>query len=113
MSRKSVERIVTACLVVWAAVMFVALLAGCDDGDASAPWPESAEFSELETGQSRFSKHETGLSGWSVIVDHETGVQYLAYERYKRGSAVCPLLEADGTPMRVLEAGDDSGEVVK
>ena len=90
-----------ACLVAWAVVMALAL-AGCSAGEPESTWPESTEFSTLETGQDRFSAHDTNLGYWEVIVDHETGVQYLC--RYKYG--LCPLLDVDGTPLLVLEAGE-------
>lgn len=102
-------------LVLWLAVMFAALLAGCS---ASGPkvesaWPESAEFSQLETGQERFSVNATNIGSCFVIVDHETGIQYLLYgEGYHSGYAgwsytgLCPLLDADGTPLLVAEAGE-------
>lgn len=93
-----------ACLV--ACALLCAALTGCE-AEEEASWGESAEFSQLMTGQTRFSAHDTNLSGWGIIVDHQTGVQYLAYEHYKRGAAVCPLLDADGKPLRVLEAGDE------
>lgn len=89
-----------ASLVAWAVVMALAL-SGCSYEAEGSTWPESMEFSELETGQERFSAHETNLDYWRVIVDHRTGVQYLY--RYKYG--LCPLLDADGTPLLVLEAG--------
>ena len=86
-----------------ALMLVLALLgmAGCSTGDAST-WPESTEFSTLESGQERFSAHGTNLACWEVIVDHSTGVQYLY--RYKHG--LCPLLDADGTPLLVAEAGE-------
>ena len=62
-------------------------------------WPESAEFSQLMTGQERFSEHATNVDGITVVVDHETGVQYLA-----DGHGMTALLDADGTPLRVREA---------
>ena len=65
-------------------------------------WPGSAELSQLMTGQTRFSMHESGLSGVLVIVDHQTGVQYLVTV-----TGACPLLDVDGSPLRVLEASDD------
>lgn len=65
-------------------------------------WPDSAEFSQLLTGQARFSTHESGLEGLLVLVDHRTGVQYLV-----TATGACPLLDVDGSPLRVLEAGDD------
>lgn len=74
-------------------------LTGCDAGST---WPDSDEFEHIETGADRFSVHETNLRYWDVIVDHSTGVQYLY--RYKFG--LCPLLDADGTPLLVLEAGE-------
>ena len=90
-----------ACLVAWAVVMALAL-AGCSYEAEGSTWPESAEFSTLESGQERFSAHETNLDYWYVIVDHSTGVQYLY--RYKYG--LTPLLDADGTPLLVAEAGE-------
>ena len=62
-------------------------------------WPDSAEFSHLLTGQARFSSHESGLEGALVLVDHRTGIQYLV-----TATGTCPLLDADGTPLRVREA---------
>lgn len=93
-----------ACLVAWAVVMALAL-AGCHgtvivEPDANG-WPESAEFSELESGQARFSSHSCGDRGGAVIVDHLTGVQYLMST-----GGICPLLDADGTPLLVAEAGE-------
>lgn len=93
-----------ACLM--ACALLCAALAGCE-AEEEPSWGESAEFSQLMTGQARFSEHETGIYSWSIVVDHQTGIQYLAYEQYKGGAAVCPLLDVDGTPLRVLEAGDE------
>ena len=91
-----------ACLVAWAVAMALAL-AGCSTVEQGSTWPESAEFSTLETGQDRFSRHDTNLNGWSVLVDHETGVQYIVGNT---DHTVCPLLDADGTPLLVAEAGE-------
>lgn len=65
-------------------------------------WPDSAEFSTIETGADRFSEHETNLEGVVVLVDHETGVQYAM-----SAGGLCPLLDVDGSPLRVREASDD------
>lgn len=65
-------------------------------------WPESAEFSQIESGADRFSEHETNVDGITVVVDHETGVQYLA-----DGHGMTALLDVDWTPLRVKEATDD------
>ena len=94
-----------ACLVVWAVIMALAL-AGCEKTIRAVPdangWPESAEFSTLDTGQTRFSSHSCGDDlGGVVIVDHLTGVQYLM-----SGTGMCPLLDVDGTPLLVAEAGE-------
>lgn len=90
-----------ACLLVWAVAMALAL-AGCSAGEQGSTWPESAEFSTLESGQGRFSTHDTNLDYWYVIVDHRTGAQYLYRFRY----GVTPLLDADGSPLLVAEAGE-------
>ena len=89
-----------------AALMLALALLDMAGRSAEAPestWPESTEFSELETDQDRFSVHDTNLGGWSVLVDHETGVQYVVGNTVH---TVCPLLDADGTPLLVAEAGE-------
>ena len=94
-----------ACLALWALVMALAL-AGCGTKIRVVPdangWPEGAEFSTLESGQTRFSSHSCGDDlGGAVVVDHLTGVQYLM-----SGTGMCPLLDADGSPLLVAEAGE-------
>ena len=90
-----------ACLVAWAVAMALAL-AGCSAVEQGSTWPESDEFEHIETGADRFSVHGTNLNYWYVVVDHRTGAQYLY--RYEYG--VTPLLDVDGTPLLVLEAGE-------
>lgn len=90
-----------ACLMVCA--LLCAALTGCE-AEEEASWGESAEFSQLMTGQARFSKHDTNDGNLDVIVDHQTGVQYLVNAPQ---GGMCPLLDVDGTPLRVLEAGDE------
>lgn len=87
-----------------AALIVVLSLASCSD-DTEGAWPESAEFSTLESGQGRFSVHDTNVDSCDVVVDHETGVEYLVWMGFYQGG-ICPLLDADGTPMTVLEAGE-------
>lgn len=65
-------------------------------------WGDSIEFRQLMSGGERFSEHDTNVDGLVVVVDHETGVQYLA-----DGHGMVALLDADGTPLRVKEATDD------
>ena len=85
--------------------LLVSALTGCSTetrvNQVLNGWPDSAEFSQLEGGQTRFSSHDGGIEGLAVVVDHRTGVQYLV-----TASGVCPLLDADGTPLLVLEAGE-------
>ena len=84
-----------ACLAVLVAVRLMG------EPEPRNTWGESAEFSQLMTGQERFSVHSTNVAGAVVYVDHETGVQYLGTE-----VGVCPLLDADGAPLLVAEAGE-------
>ena len=70
-------------------------------GDLHSTWPDSAEFSQLATGQERFSEHATNVGGLTVVVDHQTGAQYLYGD-----DGVCPLLSADGAPLLVAEVGE-------
>ena len=69
-------------------------------GELHSTWPESAEFSTLDTGQERFSEHATNIDGVTVLVDHETGAQYV-----RDDDGMTALLDADGTPLLVAEAG--------
>ena len=93
-----------ACLVVWAVAMALAL-AGCSAGEPASTWPASTEFSELETGQDRWSWHDTDDPFLDVVVDHSTGIEYLVYDDGS-SAGLCPLLDADGTPLLVAEAGE-------
>lgn len=88
-------------VIVLAFVLFgVASLTGA--GDIHNTWGDSVEFSSLMTGQERFSEHETNVDGVTVVVDHETGNQYLCTPE-----GVTGLTDADGTPLRVWEETDD------
>lgn len=91
---------VVAIVVVTCAILGIGALLG--PGELRNTWGDSAEFSQLMTGQERFSEHATNVDGLIVVVDHETGVQYLA-----DGHGMTALLDVDGSPLRVLEAGDD------
>ena len=82
-------------------IFAVVMLLDSGDSEPRSTWGESAEFSQLMTGQDRFSTHETNVPGLRVLVDHETGAQYVV-----TNSGVCPLLDADGTPLLVAEAGE-------
>lgn len=89
------------------AVVVVALvLSGIDSllgpGEPHNTWGDSVEFSSLMTGQERFSEHETNVDGLTIVVDHETGNQYLCTPEGLTG-----LTDVDGTPLRVWEASDD------
>ena len=92
--------VVMAAVALVAAAIVLVSLWGCSAVEPESTWPESTEFSELESGAPRFSTHGTNLDYWHVIVDHSTGVQYLYRYRY----GLTPLLDADGTPLLVAEA---------
>lgn len=61
-------------------------------------WGESAEFTQLESGQDRFSLHSTNVQDFPIIVDHYTGIMYM------RNVGV--LVDENGEPLRVLEVGE-------
>ena len=84
-----------------ALVVAFVILADHDGRDLHSTWPESAEFSQLMTGQERFSEHATNVGGLTVVVDHQTGAQYLYGD-----DGICPLLSADGAPLLVAEVGE-------
>lgn len=91
---------VVALVVVACAILGIRALLG--PGELHNTWGDSAEFSTLATGQERFSEHATNVDGLVVVVDHATGVQYLL-----TATGACPLLDVDGSPLRVIEASDD------
>lgn len=102
--RRFAKTIVVPFLLGVAAGLLLLALTGCATetrvNQVLNGWPESVEFSQLGGGQTRFSSHDAGMEGLAVVVDHRTGVQYLV-----TASGLCPLLDADGTPLLVLEAG--------
>lgn len=103
LTRRDVAEIAALLALFLALVAAVVLFHRNDsDRDLHSTWPESAEFSQLVSGQERFSEHATNADGLTVVVDHQTGVQYLVTL-----TGACPLLDVDGSPLRVLEASDD------
>lgn len=88
-------------LIVFCAFVAIVIFVVSRGQSIHSTWPESAEFSQLMTGQERFSEHATNVDGLVVVVDHETGVQYLS-----DGDGMTALLDADGTPLRVKEAAE-------
>ena len=97
---------VVVAFAVWALALALAVaMSGCSAKVRVNPalngWPESAEFSTLPSGATRFSSHSGGTEGLAVVVDHLTGAQYLM-----TASGVCPLLDADGSPLLVAGAGE-------
>ena len=91
---------VVAIVMVTCAILGIRALLGT--GEPHNTWGDSAEFSQLVTGQERFSEHETNVYGVTVVVDHETGNQYLCTP-----DGVTGLTDVDGSPLRVLEVSDD------
>lgn len=69
--------------------------------DLVSTWGESAEFSQLWTGQDRFSQHQTNIEGLYITVDHYSGVQYLCND-----NGIVQLVDKDGNPILVLEAAN-------
>lgn len=90
-------------LIVFCACVATVVFVASRGQSPHSTWPDSAEFSTLVTGQERFSEHETNVGGLTVVVDHETGFQYLV-----TATGACPLLDVDGSPLRVQEVGDAS-----
>lgn len=85
-----------------AGAVLAVVLVGRSAGEPESTWPESDEFEYVETGADRFSVHDTNLDGWRVLVDHETGAQYIVGDT---SHTICPMLDADGAPVLVAEAG--------
>ena len=92
--------LVVVIVIVTFAILGIGALLG--HSEIHNTWGDSVEFRQLMTGQERFSEHATNVDGLTVVVDHETGVQYLA-----DGDGMTALLDVDGSPLRVMEATDD------
>lgn len=82
------------------AVLVALATASCvmGGGPDTGTWPETAQWSTLESGQDRWSRHETSLDDVWVLVDHETGVAYLETER-----GLCRMTDANSVPMTDAE----------
>lgn len=90
-------------MLMFAVALVTLVCAGCSTlagGDMDRR--DNVELIETQTGAPRFTDEGTNLPYVYVIVDNETGVQYLCRSKY----GVTPLLSSDGTPRLVGEAGD-------
>lgn len=93
--------------LVFGAIVFVALTiivfvlsfgAHQEKENRENTWGESAEFTQLESGQDRFSLHNSNIADNPIIVDHSTGIMYMKH--------VGVLVDENGEPLRVLETGE-------
>lgn len=96
-NRNYVEyRLMTFGIAVFVVLATVSCVRG--GGPDTGTWPDTAQWSTLESGQDRWSRHETSLDDVWVLVDHETGVAYLETE-----SGLCRMTDADSVPMTDAE----------
>lgn len=84
---RTIDRFYLGVAVVTVALIFVAFAAGC-----------SGATSTQEQKQRRFEYSDDACSA-IVIVDTETGVQYLCVRVYGNGVSVTPLLDQWGFPL--------------
>lgn len=90
--------------IIIALLMCIMVLSGCNNGVVRDPTVE-------EVNNSRFVLYgddgERELRDYFIIVDMETGVQYLYVHNgggdYSDGYVVTPLLNQDGTPYSMVE----------
>ena len=101
--------VIVICIGLILGCVFIGMPLGLDKSEELSTWPESMEFSQLETGQDRFSIHKTNIDGLStklyVIVDHRSGTEYLMWKGTGEGG-ICQMTDAQGEPSLVLEAGE-------
>lgn len=80
-------------------IVFILSFGAFQENESSEnTWGESAEFTQLESGQDRFSLHNTNIKDNPIIVDHSTGIMYMKH--------VGVLVDENGKPLRVLEVGE-------
>ena len=88
-ARETARAFVTSFLVTLVLLLAILALAGCSAREPEPTWPDSTEFSTI-------------VGKWRVLVDHETGVQYIVSNT---ANTICPLLDSNGSPLLVAEAG--------
>lgn len=101
------ERAAYVALLTIAAAMLAGIaLTGCSR-TAGASDASSASTARLWAYQGHALEWVQGTEPWlssSVLVDQETGVEYLLVRDYARGGvSVTPLLNADGTLCKAVE----------
>ncbi len=107
-SRPKERAAYVALLAIAAAMLAGIALAGCGAASASdASDASSASTARLWAYQGHALEWVQGAElclSSSVLVDQETGVEYLLVRDYgKGGVSVTPLLNADGTPYKAVE----------
>lgn len=93
-----IEVIVSAILFLAAIVSLGYTIVSATTTKADNTWEESTEYTQLDTGQDRFSLHNTNVKDFPVIVDHETGIIYMRH--------VGVLVDENGESLRVSEVGE-------
>ncbi len=103
MTRRTETSPYVALLAIAAAMLAVIALTGC--GAASAPDAGDASGASAAGGETAWAGKNPGNITSAVLVDQETGVEYLVvkYGGQRGGVSVTPLLNADGTPRRMEE----------
>ena len=97
----------------WPELLEIAVVSALAVGTAAIIWVTikgevrmdelgSIELMETQAGAPRFTYGSTNLPHVDVILDNETGVQYLCRSEY----GITPILSSDGRPALVGEAGD-------
>lgn len=89
---------VLLCVAVTLTLFSVFFATAQEEQNSENTWGESAEFTQLESGQDRFSLHDSNIADNPIIVDHYTGIMYM------RGIGV--LIDENGEPLKVLETGE-------
>lgn len=82
--------------------IIVASLVGCSF-DASSSGKSDKELLETEDAYDRFTMHKTNVSGFRVLVDNETGCQYLCNNNVW---TMCLLVDYDGAPLLANEVDE-------
>lgn len=85
-----------------ALLLLAALLTGCSAKTAEASDGASHRLWGYSGRMVKWVGNDNPSISFFLLVDQETGVQYLC-AMAKSGVSVTPLLEADGTPCKVVE----------
>ena len=90
-------------LMIAACILLIFGLTSCSSKPLEGDVPETTESAE----ESRFVVNDgnrlRGVSNYAIVIDTDTGVQYLVVDYGTKAAVMSVLLNPDGTPITTVE----------